>query len=272
MSLRLICSALLQPLLCKTRFFAYSACSLTHQNCWELTDEFDASRVLVDTASVAPRLYSCTTLYTKIAAFAHCLYFCFPFMFFFSLQQNSAMIPACRSRSWTRTRGWAKLRWFVQTWLIVWMEWVKGREVTACYGKLLILIERWLRWDEWWASEICIIDCSVLPIKASKKRCGPWVFISSEFWGHRSWWVTWYCNWSPYSIFDFDISRQYCYLDHHDADGVADWFELSATTATILTQPHLFDFEFCHFIASGPEMTLLKILVFQSSTSCYLKI
>jgi hypothetical protein len=77
----LTCSALLRPLLCKTRFFAYSACSLAHERCRKLTGQFDCPRWGQYGLSCT-RLHRCTTLYILLLS-ALCLYFsflsCFPF-------------------------------------------------------------------------------------------------------------------------------------------------------------------------------------------------
>jgi hypothetical protein len=61
------CSALLQPLLGKNRFFAYSASSLAQQPCGKLRGQFDCLRWRQHGLNCT-RLYRCTSLYIKTAA------------------------------------------------------------------------------------------------------------------------------------------------------------------------------------------------------------
>jgi hypothetical protein len=82
----LTCSALLRPLLCKTRFFAYSACSLAHQRCWKLTGQFECPRWGGNTASIAPD-------FTAALHFTYCCFLRFActflsIMFFLSLHKK----------------------------------------------------------------------------------------------------------------------------------------------------------------------------------------
>lgn len=92
MSSRLICSALLRPLLCKTRFFAYSALPTTKPlgvcrgfRFFDGAGRYGPSRT---------KTYCYTTPHKKCSSSAHCMYFCFSYVFpFSSTNKNGIFTP-----------------------------------------------------------------------------------------------------------------------------------------------------------------------------------
>lgn len=85
MSLRLTCSALLRPLLCKTRFSAYSARLFALENSRNLRRSSIFRRCWSHGLSCTKTSTLCTTLHTKVAASSRIAcnfaFLCFPIQF-----------------------------------------------------------------------------------------------------------------------------------------------------------------------------------------------